>query len=58
MWVGIAVDIATIVLGSLAMKNFGEGLQPYVQRGARNKKAHADLELNKTKTNEAWQIDD
>jgi hypothetical protein len=40
------------------MRNFGEGLQPYVQRGAKNKSKHTDLELNKSHTNDTWQIDD
>ncbi|CAO3608723.1 unnamed protein product [Mucor hiemalis] len=58
VWVGIAIDIATIVLGVLTMRNFGEGLQPFVQRGAEAKKKHRDLELNKTNTNDTWKIDD
>lgn len=58
VWVGIAIDLATIVLGVLAMRNFGEGLQPFVQRGAADKKKHRDLELNKTNTNDTWKIDD
>lgn len=56
--IGLAVDIATIVLGILAMRNFGEGLKPYVQRGAKSKSKHRDLELSKTTTTGAWQIDD
>lgn len=58
VWVGIAIDLATIVLGVLTMRNFGEGLQPFVQRGAADKKKHRDLELNKTNTNDTWKIDD
>ncbi|KAG2208908.1 hypothetical protein INT47_011048 [Mucor saturninus] len=56
--VGMATAIVTIVLGSFAMRNFGEGLKPYVQRGAKNKSKHTDLELNKTTTNGTWKIDD
>ncbi|KAI8327347.1 hypothetical protein BD560DRAFT_418203 [Blakeslea trispora] len=55
--VGVAVDLATIVLGIMTITNFDKGLKPYVQRGAKNKKHH-DLELNKTNTNDTWQIDD
>ncbi|EPB89471.1 hypothetical protein HMPREF1544_03702 [Mucor circinelloides 1006PhL] len=58
VWIGIAVDIATMVLGILAMRNFDQGLKPYVQRGAKNKQKHHDLELNKTSTKDTWQIDD
>lgn len=58
VWIGIAVDVATIVLGILAMRNFDQGLKPYVQRGAKNKQKHHDLELNKTSTTDTWQIDD
>ncbi|KAI9475985.1 MAG: hypothetical protein EXX96DRAFT_284404 [Benjaminiella poitrasii] len=58
IWIGIAIDIATIVLGILAMRNFGEGLQPFVQRGAKAKRKMHELELNKSNTNDTWQIDD
>jgi hypothetical protein len=58
VWIGIAIDVATIVLGILCMRNFGEGLQPFVQRGIANKNKHKDLELNKTNTNDTWRIDD
>jgi hypothetical protein len=58
VWIGIAIDVATIVLGILCMRNFGEGLQPFVQRGITNKSKHNDLELNKTNTNDTWRIDD
>lgn len=54
----MATAIATIVLGAFTMRNFGEGLQPYVQRGVKNKSKHNDLELNKTTTNGTWKIDD
>lgn len=56
--IGIAIDLATIVLGILTMKNFGNGLKPFVQRGAKNKSKYGDLELNKTNTTGTWQIDD
>ncbi|KAI8994578.1 hypothetical protein BDB01DRAFT_773303 [Pilobolus umbonatus] len=55
---GMAICITTMVLGSLCMKNFDQGLQPYVQRGSADKKKLNDLELNKTNTNETWKIDD
>ncbi|KAK4521185.1 threonine deaminase [Mucor velutinosus] len=58
VWIGIAVDVATMVLGILAMRNFDQGLKPYVQRGDKNKQKHHDLELNKTSTTDTWQIDD
>lgn len=54
----MATAIVTIGLGSFTMWNFGQGLQPYVQRGAKNKGKHNDLELNKTSTNGTWKIDD
>jgi hypothetical protein len=47
-----------MVLGILAMRNFDQGLKPYVQRGITNKQKHHDLELNKTNTTDTWQIDD
>ncbi|KAI9363168.1 hypothetical protein BD770DRAFT_380933 [Pilaira anomala] len=56
--VGIAIAIATIVLSALTMRNFGQGLQPYVQRGEKNKQKHNDLELRKTNTTDTWKIDD
>lgn len=55
---GIAIAIATIVLSALTMRNFGQGLQPYVQRGEKNKQKHNDLELRKTNTTDTWKIDD
>lgn len=58
VWFGIAMDVVTVVLGILVMRNFNNGLKPYVQRGAKNKQKHADLELNKTNTNDTWRIDD
>ncbi|ORX59441.1 hypothetical protein DM01DRAFT_1317515 [Hesseltinella vesiculosa] len=55
--VGIAIDIGTIVLGILCMRNFGRGLKPYVQRGAENKNRHV-LQLHKTQSRLSWRIDD
>lgn len=46
------------MLGILAMRNFDQGLKPYVQRGIANKQKHHDLELSKTNTTDTWQIDD
>ncbi|CAO3633780.1 unnamed protein product [Cunninghamella blakesleeana] len=56
--VGIVFDIITIGLGVVCMRNFGKGLQPYVQRGA-NKRKLQDLEMS-TKDNKrtSWRIDD
>jgi hypothetical protein len=55
---GIVIDIITMTLGILCMRNFGQGLQPFVQRGAANKQRLHDFELSKTKTNDTWVIDD
>ncbi|RCH80059.1 hypothetical protein CU098_006487 [Rhizopus stolonifer] len=58
VFLGIAMDITTMSLGVLCMLNFRKGLHPFVQRGAANKSKFHDLELNKTNTNNTWQIDD
>ncbi|KAI7901414.1 uncharacterized protein BX663DRAFT_107146 [Cokeromyces recurvatus] len=58
VWIGVAIDLATIVLSILTMKNFGKGLKPFVQRGAKAKGKINELELSKTHTNSTWQIDD
>jgi hypothetical protein len=58
VWFGIAMDVITIVFGIVVLRNFDEGLKPYVQRGAKNKQKTQDLELNKTNTNETWKIDE
>jgi hypothetical protein len=58
VFVGIAVDVITIGLGVISMRNFGKGLKPYVQRGS-NKTKLQDLEMNdKAKARQSWRIDD
>ncbi|CAO3634061.1 unnamed protein product [Cunninghamella blakesleeana] len=54
---GIAVDLCTIVLGCICMRNFDCGLQPFVQRGATNKNKH-ELTLHKSRSRVSWRIDD
>lgn len=49
------MDVITIVFGILVLRNFDEGLKPFVQRG---KQKMQDLELNKTNTNDTWKIDE
>ncbi|KAI8977061.1 hypothetical protein BDF20DRAFT_872744 [Mycotypha africana] len=58
IWIGIAIVLATVVLGMMVLKNFNQGLKPFVQRGAANKRRHYDVELNKASRDDAWQIDD
>ncbi|KAL0096945.1 hypothetical protein J3Q64DRAFT_1710298 [Phycomyces blakesleeanus] len=55
VWIGIAMDVATCVLGFICMRNFGEGLKPYVQRGAASKQ---DIETSNKAQEDNWQIDD
>lgn len=56
--VGIVFNIITIGLGVVCMRNFGKGLQPYVQRGS-NKRKLQDLEMNSKNNNRnSWRIDD
>ncbi|KAI8364137.1 uncharacterized protein BYT42DRAFT_591027 [Radiomyces spectabilis] len=56
VWLGIAICVVTGLFGILCMRNFDNGLKPYVQRGAANKHKH-DLELKKNFPNDSWKID-
>ncbi|KAI8393874.1 uncharacterized protein BYT42DRAFT_609639 [Radiomyces spectabilis] len=56
--VGMILAIATSVLGFMCLRNFGKGLEPYVQRGAKKQEQMDRLELNKHSTSSSWQIDD
>ncbi|KAI8072805.1 hypothetical protein BC940DRAFT_291677 [Gongronella butleri] len=55
--VGMAIDVGTIILGCLCMRNFDRGLKPYVQRGATDKSKH-ELTLQKSQSRLSWRIDD
>ncbi|KAI7864808.1 hypothetical protein BDF14DRAFT_1830709 [Spinellus fusiger] len=52
--VGILMDLTTIALGCICMKNFNKGLKPYVQRGDRKQ----DIETPSKLQNNTWQIDE
>ncbi|KAG2181162.1 hypothetical protein INT43_008744, partial [Umbelopsis isabellina] len=56
VWLGIAIAVATAVLGSICMRNFDKGLKPFVQRG--RGKSEKDLEMNNQKSIDEWKIDD
>ncbi|KAI9012112.1 hypothetical protein CLU79DRAFT_805918 [Phycomyces nitens] len=55
VWIGIAMDVATCVLGYICMRNFGKGLKPFVQRGAASKQ---DVEASNKTEEDNWQIDE
>ncbi|KAI9307580.1 hypothetical protein BJ944DRAFT_247262 [Cunninghamella echinulata] len=57
VWFGIVIDVLTIILGCICMRNFDCGLQPFVQRGAADKNKH-ELTLHKSRTRLSWRIDD
>ncbi|KAI8088767.1 uncharacterized protein BX664DRAFT_296103 [Halteromyces radiatus] len=57
VWLGVVMDISTVVLGCLCMRNFERGLQPYVQRGAANKNKH-ELTIQKSQSRLSWRIDE
>ncbi|OZJ03008.1 hypothetical protein BZG36_03973 [Bifiguratus adelaidae] len=54
---GIFVSVITAILAFGCMRNFGRGLQPYVQRGS--SKRQADIEMDKDIMLDGdWRIDD
>ncbi|KAI8384753.1 uncharacterized protein BYT42DRAFT_492758 [Radiomyces spectabilis] len=56
IFIGLAFNVITSVLAFMCMRNFGKGLKPYVQRGSTKQKQ--DVEMNKSKVQQDWQIDD
>ena len=58
IWIGVAFALATAVLGIICMRNFDQGLKPFVQRGALKAKMDIESSMTKAKAHQSWQIDE